>query len=493
MLFNSLEFLAFFPATALICFLLPRKARNLWLLAASYFFYGCFNINYTFLLMGVTLTTYGSGLLIQRNITQGRPIAKAKKWVAAAFVINILLLFYFKYTNFIISSVQRLLGRSGEEGDTFLNIILPVGISFYIFQALGYVVDVYRKKIPAEKNIINYSLFVAFFPQLASGPIGRATSLLPQIARKPIFNVDRTRRGMVEFCWGAFLKLVIADRAAILVNTVYADHNSYSGLVLLVAAICYSFQIYCDFSSYSYMALGCGRILGFDLIQNFNMPYFAVSITDFWRRWHISLSSWFRDYLYIPLGGSRKGAIRKHLNTMIVFLASGLWHGANWTFVVWGGLNGAFQVIGNCMKPLRMKLCKTLHCDPESMGNRILKIVFTFMLITITWIFFRATSITQAFEMLKRIVTDFQPWELWTSALLKLGLTGADFVVMFGSLFVVLGVSLAKASGKNVVDCLFKQGIAFRWIVYLLLVFSILLFGVYGAGYDAASFIYFQF
>ena len=493
MLFNSIEFLAFFPATALICFLLPRKARNIWLLAASYFFYGCFNISYVFLLLGVTLITYGSGLMINRTITTGEPIEKARIWVAASFVINLLLLCFFKYTNFIIGSIRNLLGNPAEPGSTFLNIILPIGISFYIFQALGYVVDVYRKKISAEKNIINYGLFVSFFPQLASGPIGRATSLLPQIAKKPTFTVDNARRGLLEFCWGAFLKLMIADRAAILVNTVYADHNGYSGLVLLVAAICYSFQIYCDFASYSYMALGCGRILGFNLIQNFNTPYFAVSITDFWRRWHISLSSWFRDYLYIPLGGSRKGTLRKHLNTMIVFLASGLWHGANWTFVVWGGLNGAFQVIGNSAKALRMKVCKALGCDPENMGNRFLKIVFTFLLITVTWVFFRATSITQAFEVLTGIVTDFRPWELWTGELLKLGLTGADMVVMIASLLVLLGVSLSKAAGKDVIGNLLKQGLVFRWAIYLLLIFTILIFGVYGAGYDAASFIYFQF
>ena len=492
MLFNSLEYLAFFPLTVLVYYILPRRARNLWLLAASYFFYGCYNVVYTLLLAGVTLTTYGSGLMIQRVVDKEKPMSHAKLWVALAVIINVALLCYFKYTNFFITSIQSLMGKN-TEGNTLLNIILPIGISFYIFQALGYVVDVYRQKVQAEKNIINYGLFVAFFPQLASGPIGRATGLLPQFRARPAFSAEKMRRGLLEFCWGTFLKMMIADRAAVIVNTVYGNHTGYSGLVLLVAAVCYSFQIYCDFASYSYMAVGCGRVLGFDMIQNFNMPYFAVSITDFWRRWHISLSSWLRDYIYIPLGGSRKGAFRKHLNTMIVFLVSGLWHGANWTYVVWGALNGGFQVIGNLFKPLRMKVCRIFHCDPENMGNRILKIVFTFLLVTVTWVFFRATTITQAFDVLKGIVTDFQPWTLWNGALLKLGLSGADMIVMIICLLVLLGVSLARANGKDVIGNLLKQGVVFRWTVYLLLMFSIMIFGMYGAGFDASSFIYFQF
>ncbi len=492
MLFNSLDFLLFFPLVAVVCFALPRRVRSLWLLAASYFFYGRYNLGYTLLLAGVTLVSYGSGLLVQRCIDREKPKGQAKCWVACAFVINLGLLCYFKYAGFLLSSVERLFGHPGESS-TFASIILPVGISFYVFQALGYVVDVYRQKLRAEKNIIRYGLFVAFFPQLASGPIGRALELLPQIASQPRFDAEKARRGLVEFCWGAFLKLMIADRLTLLVNTVYADHTAYSGALLLIAAIAYSFQIYCDFASYSYMALGCARVLGYDLVQNFNTPYFSISITDFWRRWHISLSSWFRDYLYIPLGGSRKGKLRKHLNTMIVFFVSGLWHGANWTFVVWGCLNGALQVIGNSLKPLRMRLCKAVHCNPDAPGNRALRIVFTFLMVTVTWVFFRATSLTQAWDVLKGIATNFQPWTLWTGQVLELGLSGGDMAVAMLSLLVLLGVSLAKAAGKDVIGVLLSQGVLFRWCVYLALVFSILIFGMYGAGYDAQSFIYFQF
>ena len=493
MLFNSLEYLLFFVAAAGVNYLLPKRARNLWLLLASYAFYACYNVAYAALLAGVTLTTWGCSLMIQRGVDAGaEDKSPLKKWVALAVVVNMLLLCFFKYTGFLMENVLRLVGRDVQNA-AFLNIIMPVGISFYIFQAVGYVVDVYRQKVKAEKNIVNYALFVSFFPQLASGPIGRATSLLPQIKAPRAFDVERVRRGLLEFCWGAFLKLMIADRAAVLVNTVYASHTKYAGLVLLVAAVCYSFQIYCDFASYSYMAVGCGRVLGFDMIQNFNTPYFALSITDFWRRWHISLSSWFRDYLYIPLGGSRRGAVRKHLNTVIVFLVSGLWHGANWTYVIWGALNGVFQVIGNATKPLRMKICRALHCDPDSFGNRVLRIVFTFLLVTVTWVFFRAESLTQAAEILTRIVTDFRPWALWRGTLLKLGLSAAEITVMCLSLLVLLGVSLAKASGKDVIGALLRQGILFRWTVYLLLTFAILIFGRYGAGFDASSFIYFQF
>jgi len=237
MLFNSIQYLAFFVVTALVYYVLPKRARNLWLLAASYFFYGCYNIAYTALLAGVTLTTWGCGLMIQRHVDRSGAENKAplKKWVALAVVINMLLLCFFKYTNFLMENILRLTGGA-KEGSTFLNIIMPIGISFYIFQAVGYVIDVYRQKIRAEKNIINYGLFVSFFPQLASGPIGRATGLLPQIKAPRAFDVERVRRGLVEFCWGSFLKLMIADRAALLVNTVYGAHTKYSGLVLLVAA-----------------------------------------------------------------------------------------------------------------------------------------------------------------------------------------------------------------------------------------------------------------
>lgn len=493
MLFNSLQYLMFFPLTALVCYALPHRMRNAWLLLASYFFYGCFQPIYLVLLGGVTLVTYSSGRLIARCHREEKPAPYAKGTVALTVIICMALLVYFKYAAFFARNLQEIFPAVRYDDDFFTSIVLPVGISFYVFQAIGYVLDVYRKKMDAEKNLLDYALFVSFFPQLASGPIGRATSMLPQIRSRRSFSVDRTRRGLLEFCWGAFLKLLIADRLAILVNTVYGDYSAYSGCTLLIAAVCYSFQIYCDFASYSYMAVGCGRILGFDMIQNFSTPYFAVSITDFWRRWHISLSSWFRDYLYIPLGGNRKGTFRKYLNTMIVFLASGLWHGANWTYVVWGALNGLLQVVSHVLKPIRVALCHAFHCDPDNFGNRVLRVLFTFMQVTLLWVFFRAESLSQALDYIGRMVTGFQPWTLWDGSLLNLGLGMPDIVVAVMALLALLGVSLAKAAHRDVIDQLLHQGICFRYAVYLLLVFSILIFGIYGEGYDASSFIYFQF
>lgn len=342
MLFNSYSFLIFFPIVILIYWIIPLRFRYIWLLAASYYFYMCWNAKYALLLLACTVITYLSGIFIYKIKNSGKAEARRiiymKLCVAFSFIINLGVLAWFKYFDFFVENLQKVFAHIGItlSSPTF-DIILPVGISFYTFQALSYTMDVYRGEIYAEKNFLKYALFVSFFPQLVAGPIERSKNLLKQVAVPHRFDYEKCREGFLLMMWGFFMKLVIADRAAIVVNTVYNNYEQYPGLYLVIATILFAFQIYCDFGGYSTIAMGAAKMLGFELMENFNCPYFSKSVSEFWRRWHISLSSWFKDYLYIPLGGNRKGKIRKYINLMIVFLTSGLWHGAQWSYVTWGG------------------------------------------------------------------------------------------------------------------------------------------------------------
>lgn len=342
MLFNSIDFLIFFPIVLIVYFIFPNKIKYLWLLAASYYFYMCWNAKYALLILVSTIITYVSGLLLEkvkRTKFERKKIKYIKNWiVAGSFALNLSILFYFKYVNFAIDLLTKLFDKVNIALNiTQFDIILPVGISFYTFQALSYTVDVYRDDIYAEKNFFRYALFVSFFPQLVAGPIERSKNLLKQLAVPQKFKFENFREGLLLMLWGYFLKIVLADRIAIFVDTVYGDFYAYTGWYIVVATVLFGVQIYCDFAGYSTIAMGAAKILGIQLMENFNAPYFSVSVAEFWRKWHISLTLWFKDYLYIPLGGSRKGKLRKYLNKMIVFLCSGLWHGASLSFVVWGG------------------------------------------------------------------------------------------------------------------------------------------------------------
>lgn len=332
MLFNSGKFLIFFPIVTLIYFILPKKIRQYWLLIASWYFYMCWNAGYIVLILYSTVITFIGGLFIEKNRSKKNFI------VAGSFILNLAVLFYFKYFNFGIGLLAKLLAYAHISVNVpQFDIILPVGISFFTFQALSYTVDVYRGEIFAEKNFFKYALFVSFFPQLVAGPIERSKNLMKQICEPKSFDFDRARDGILLMLWGYFLKVVLADRIAIFVDTVYGDVNTYSGYYIVLATILFAFQIYCDFAGYSIIAMGTAKVLGIQLMDNFESPYLAASVAGFWRHWHISLTSWFRDYLYIPLGGNKKGKIRKYANEMIVFFASGLWHGASISFVIWGG------------------------------------------------------------------------------------------------------------------------------------------------------------
>ncbi|MDD2216569.1 MAG: MBOAT family protein, partial [Eubacteriales bacterium] len=441
MLFNSFSFMLFFPIVVLLHFALPHKVRYLWLLVASYYFYMCWNPKYALLIAISTLITYTSGLLIGKE----SPKWLKKLWVFLSMSSNLAILFFFKYFDFFIENVNRILSYVGMELITpTFDVILPVGISFYTFQALSYTMDVYRGEIYTEKNLFKYALFVSFFPQLVAGPIERSKNLLVQISQRHYFDYERVKSGLLIMLWGFFMKLVIADRVAILVNTVYNDYTNYMGIPLILATIFFGIQIYCDFASYSAIAIGSAQVLGFRLMDNFKQPYFSRSITEFWRRWHISLSTWFRDYLYIPLGGNRKGTVRKYLHIMIVFLVSGLWHGANWTFVIWGFLHGAFQVIGQITYPLKIKITDKLGINREASSYKLGQMLITFMLVNFAWIFFRAPSYTAAKGIIHNMTAQWNPWVFTDGSLYLLGLSQKSFCVAIGAVVILLCVSIAQ-------------------------------------------------
>lgn len=498
MLFNSTQFLIFFPIVVILYFIIPKKVRYLWLLAASYYFYMCWNAKYALLILASTAITYASGLLLEwckhQSWTEAKIINAKKACVAFSFVLNLGILVYFKYTNFLIDSLNTLFESINVNlvMPTY-DILLPVGISFYTFQALSYTVDVYRDDIYAEKNFFRYALFVSFFPQLVAGPIERSKNLLTQLALPIKLTFNNVREGVLLMIWGYFLKVVAADRIAIYVDTVYGNYTSYPGVYLLIAAILFSIQIYCDFYGYSVIAMGTARILGYQLMDNFNAPFLATSVSDLWNRWHISLSSWFKDYLYVPLGGSRKGKIRKYINIMIVFLVSGLWHGANWTYVLWGGLNGLFQIVGDLLKPARDFIAKLLHTNRESFSHRLYKTFITFCLFTFSCIFFRASSIASAFEVIHSILTVHNPIILMNGKLYQCGLDAKNFSLMLFTVAIIFVADICKYQKIKLREVITKQSMVFQGVIIVCCILLILLFGIWGSGYNESNFIYFQF
>jgi len=498
MLFNSLDFLIFFPIVCLVYFLMPKRLRNFWLLVSSYYFYMCWNAKYALLLFFSTFATYMCGLAMERIKGKDLPEeqkTRRKKWVLALCCLaNLGILFFFKYYNYSLHLVWRALDLVGiRQSLPVFDVILPVGISFYTFQALGYTIDVYRGEIYAERNFFRYALFVSFFPQLVAGPIERSKNLLRQLAAPQSFDPDNAKKGLFIMLWGFFLKLVLADRIAIFVDSVYTEGLPYGGWYLVIATVLFAFQIYCDFAGYSTIAIGAARILNIRLMENFSAPYISGSVAQFWRNWHISLTSWFKDYLYIPLGGSRRGSLRKHLNKLTVFLVSGLWHGADMSFVVWGGLNGLFQIIGEVLQPLRDRAVKLLGIDRRSLAHRIMKILVTFVLVDFTWIFFRAQSISQGIAVVRSILGTANHWVLFDGSLYTLGLNAPNFHLMLCCILLLLVVDIFKTRGIRPLDVVCRQHALFQVFFFVLCVCFILVFGAWGTYYDQAAFIYFQF
>lgn len=496
MLFNSLHFLIFFPIVMLIYYIIPYRKRYLWLLVASYYFYMCWNAKYALLILFSTVVTYLSGIAIEQVEKRGgaRCVTYKKLCVAASVVLNLGVLFFFKYANFAILNLNRAFQALHIELNMpEMDVLLPVGISFYTFQALSYTIDVYRKTISAEKNFLRYALFVSFFPQLVAGPIERSGNLLKQLEKPKRLQFEKFRSGLLLMLWGFFLKLVIADRIAIFVDTVYGNYEIYGGYYLIVATILFAFQIYCDFYGYSVIAMGTAQMLGIGLMENFDAPYLARSVAEFWRRWHISLSSWFKDYLYIPLGGSKKGTIRKCCNKLIVFLASGLWHGAQWNYVVWGGLNGLYQIIGEAMTPVRNRLVSIFRLDRNALSHKWAKMFGTFLLVDFSWIFFRAKSFSGAIEIIISMFSVKNPWILFDHSLYQCGLDRKNFQLMLLGILVLLFADACKYFGIKIREVIAKQEYWFQWIFLPFAAWVILLFGIWGSSYNGASFIYFQF
>lgn len=500
MLFNSFEFLVFFPIVVLIYWVMPKKIRYIWLLVASYYFYMGWNAKYALLIGVSTIITYLCGVGIEMvAIKDGARMKTRQKWIiATGFFTNLGILFSFKYYGFFLDNLNRVLAACHLEIiPNHFDFLLPVGISFYTFQALGYIVDVYRGDIKAERNILRYALFVSFFPQLVAGPIERSGNLLKQIQEVPLKKNPGFRtvvNGLIVMLYGLFLKMVIADRISILVDEVFGHVYLYGTVELVVAAVGFAIQIYCDFGSYSLIAIGAAQVLGFTLMENFNTPYFARSIKDFWRRWHISLSSWFRDYLYIPLGGNRCSRGRKYFNIMVTFLVSGLWHGANWTYVIWGGLHGLYQVIGQILMPIRKKAVQALQIRTDCSSYKWGQMFVTFALTTFAWIFFRADSMSDAALYIQRMFTEWNPWTLFDGQLYALGLNRVEMKVFIVALVGMFLVDLISYQKKMRIDIyLEQQNLLFQWLVAILLIVSVLVFGKYGPAIASNQFIYFQF
>lgn len=396
MLFNSFEFLLFFPVVTIIYFLLPQKFRWLHLLIASCIFYMAFIPAYILILIFTIVIDYFAGIYIEKS--SGR---KKKLLLSFSLVANIGILAVFKYYNFFIENINELLDAIGifqvDRGLPYLNIILPIGLSFHTFQAMSYTIEVYRKKQKPERHFGIYALYVLFYPQLVAGPIERPQNLLPQFRIRHEFDINRVYAGLRLILWGLFKKVVIADRLTLYVNDVYGNVDKYGSGNLIVATLFFSIQIYCDFSGYSDMALGSAQVMGFKLMTNFNRPYFSKNIQEFWKRWHISLSTWFRDYLYVSIGGNRISVLRTYLNVSIVFLISGFWHGANYTFIIWGGIHAIFIV---------MLMLLNQYTGLPFLKGRIfnfVSVLFTFTLVSFAWIFFRASSFNDAIDIVKKI------------------------------------------------------------------------------------------
>ena len=492
---QSFIFLGFFFAVCLIYWALPGKIRKYWLLAAGYVFYLSYTPAMIFYLLGITAFSWGMSFAVAKARARGD--TKAKLALAAAVAGTVITLAIVKYSGFAIGIINRLLPLAGaEQSFAVIKFTQPIGISFFTFSAVGYLVDVYRGKREAERNPFNYALYLSFFPIVLSGPVERSTNLLRQIDNSAAIRLDtyKLRYGCLTMLYGYFMKLVCADRLSILVNTVFSSPSQQPGCILALGVIGFGIQLYCDFAGISLIAIGAGEVMGFSILKNFNAPYLAVSISDFWRRWHISLTSWFREYIYFPLGGNRKGKMRKHLNVMAIFLISGLWHGAGWTYIIWGGINGLYMIMGDLLMPFRKKAAQLLHMDTENSGNRFFRRVFTFALVTFSWLFFRAESVQQALTIIRRIVLSPQPWVLWNGALLELGLSISDWWVLILALLAVLLLSLTDELGvRNWRERLLSQGYGFRLFIYMALLFAVLIFGMYGASFNATSFIYVDF
>ena len=486
MLFNSVSFAIFLPIV-FFCywFIFNRnvKTQNLLLLLSSYFFYGCWDWRFISLLIFSTALDFYSGIKIYEASTKKRK----KSWLWLSVCVNVGLLGFFKYYNFFVDSFSDFLSLFGVSNNPWiLNIILPIGISFYTFHGLSYVIDIYKEKIKPEENFVAYGVFVSFFPLLVAGPIERATHLLPQVKKNRVFNYSNAIDGLKQILWGLFKKMVIADNCGVIVDNVFTNYNSVSGSTLFLAGILFHIQIYCDFSGYTDIALGVARLFGIELLQNFRFPFFAKSFEDYWRRWHISLSSWFKDYLYIPMGGGRKGVISKIRNIFIVFAVSGFWHGAKWTFVIWGLLNATFLVFELLFNQLKSSVEPVKSYFPT---NKLIitleeaaRIVFIFLVLAFAFLFYRSDTLEQAVSILRTIFSKSSFSLPYIAATRRGGL-----VILLSFFFLVEWIG--KSNKYAIETILERYSRTVRWLFYA---FIVCLIDLYSIG-DSVRFIYFKF
>ena len=470
MLFNSVAFAIFLPVVAVIYFILEAGSKsshipNIWLILASYFYYMYADVRYGALLFAVTFISYGSGYLMREVIHETR---MRKRILTATVILLIGALFFFKYAGLLSSLVNK---------DNALRIILPVGISFYIFQSLTYVFEIYQGKVRTAQSFISYAAFASFFPVLLSGPIEKSSHLLPQFEERHHFDYERIRHGLIRMAYGYFLKLVLASRLAIAVDLIYDNYMDVTGYQLLLATCLYSVQIFCDFASYSTIAIGVAEVLGFKLTENFTQPFFTDSCASFWRHWHITLNNWFRDYVYIPLGGNRRGTFRKYLNIFIVFTLSGMWHGADITYILWGMLSGLFQIMEALIAPLRAHF------------PRPLKVFFTFMLFTFSMFLFRSDDIYQAGIIISKVFTAFDVSSVLTTSFFELGLGVFNLLYLLAGIAVLIIYDIINEKTKDAAGWIAAREAPVRWSIYYL--FVIMILG--SASIGAQQFIYFQF
>lgn len=488
MLFNSFSFLIFFPVVTLAFFVLPHRWRWILLLAASVYFYMAFVPYYILILAFTIIIDYFVGLQIEKTVGRKRKIL-----LIAGLAANIAVLAFFKYFNFLNGAFAAIVDFfGGHDPLPFLNIILPIGLSFHTFQAMSYVIEVFRGRQSAERHFGIFSLYVMFYPQLVAGPIERPQNLLNQFYEKQVFSYSRIISGLKLMLWGLFKKVVIADRLAIIADLIFNDPRDFPGPILIIGVVFFAFQIFCDFSAYSDIAIGAARVMGFRLMKNFDRPYAARSMQDFWQRWHISLTSWFRDYIYIPLGGNRVPIFRYCLNIFLVFLISGLWHGAGWTFVAWGALHGFYIVFGSLTKKIRKGVSDFIGLSKLPKISALLKISAVFCLSSFAWIFFRANNFQDAFYIISHLFTGFSGiwnWPVLKEMLLSVGLGRQTILLVLSSVFLLEAVQYWNAKTGSIINWVSARPAIFRWGAYYALIAIVFFFGVL----ENRQFIYFQF
>jgi alginate O-acetyltransferase complex protein AlgI len=477
MFFNSLTFAVFLPIVFVLYWFVfgkTKKTQNAFLVVVSYYFYSCWDGRFTFLLLFSTLLCYFTGVQIEKS----KQDSNRKFWFWLSIIFNLGFLALFKYYNFFATSFSEVLNTVGiQSSPLLLNLILPVGISFYTFHGLSYVIDIYYKRIESEKNVVDYALFVSYFPLLVAGPIERATHLLPQVKLKRSFDFEKAKEGIYQIIWGLVKKVVIADTCATYANAIFDNYSSMNSLSLILGAVYFAFQIYGDFSGYSDMALGMSKLFGLDLLRNFNYPYFSRDIAEFWRRWHISLSSWFRDYLYIPLGGSRGSKLKQVRNVFIIFVVSGFWHGASWTFIAWGFINALYFLPSLLLGTNRTNMeTAELRWNLNSI-KVFFSIIGTFALSCLAWIFFRAKSIQIAFYYIETIFTNGTfAWQFLQNQRYSYEL-----------LLLVLAFVLVEWNNRDKIEPISGK---YSWLKMTLCLLAIITLGTYA---DYKEFIYFQF